>query len=71
MGQSRSLQQRRSEAARLCSRQAGSGKPAAQQRLAQHAKQHSRAHMLTMRKLMRRGHSFDEAHARAMETVGQ
>ena len=54
---------------RLCA--APPAERAGLQRLAQHAKQHSRTHMVTMWKLMRRGHSFDQAHARAMETVGQ
>ena len=42
-----------------------------ERKLRAHAEHHSKKHMEMMRKLMREGKSFDEAHRAAQKTVGK
>ena len=50
-------------------KRAHAGAPEA--KMAAHAKHHSQAHMAAMRKAMRAGHSFAQAHAKATKLVGK
>mgnify|MGYP003108496457 CR=1 FL=1 len=40
-------------------------------RLKEHSKHHTKKHMAEMRKLMRQGKTFDEAHNSVMKTIGK